>query len=312
MRCSFSFIRLWNYLNIYFLKPFDAVNDTITSDLMLKFKWKNNYTEIGSGDGMFSFIMHGNDFPLWFDRYLNVDMTKKNIFEKTENIIFPKFKKKKFKISPKLSLDARKHHINFVKRLNFSKQFKCANYEKFRFKKNFHKQFFIYTPHGLKNYQTILKNISKVLKKNDKVFALVYLKNVNQNFIFYNLAKKSKGKFKKFFSIMDNGRFNEAKKISKNFMEWKKSFSQNRLVIKDYYTGLSPFAWKVYDIQTRPILKILISFFSVIPFFLRRLIKFIWMVFFYPVICLTYIGCSNIRKSYKNENCYIAFELKKY
>lgn len=311
MRCSFSFVRLWNYLNIYFLKPFDAVNDTITSDLLLKFKWKNNYTEIGSGDGMFSFIMHGNHFPLWFDRYLNTDMTKKNIFDKTENIIFPVFKKKKFKIAPKLSLDARNHHINFVKRLNFSKQFECASYEKFRFKKNFQKLFFIYTPHGLKNYQIILKNISKILKRNDKIFALVYLKNVNQNFIFYNLAKKSKGKFKNFFLNMDNGRFNETKKISKNFLEWKKIFLKNKLIINDYYTGLSPFAWKVYDIQTRPILKILISFFSIIPIFLRRLIKFIWMVILYPVLCLTYMVCSNIRKSHKSKNCYIAFELKK-
>ena len=42
MKNNFSLIRLWNYLNIYFLKPIDAVNDTITSDLLLKFNWEKN------------------------------------------------------------------------------------------------------------------------------------------------------------------------------------------------------------------------------------------------------------------------------
>ena len=87
MRCSFSLIRLWRYLNIYFLKPFDAVNDTITSDLLLKLHWSDNYMEIGSGDGMFSYIMHGNSFPIWFDRYLNVDLKRKNIFQSKKTII---------------------------------------------------------------------------------------------------------------------------------------------------------------------------------------------------------------------------------
>ena len=57
MKNNFSLIRLWNYLNIYFLKPIDAVNDTITSDLLLKFNWEKKYLEIGSGDGMFSYIL---------------------------------------------------------------------------------------------------------------------------------------------------------------------------------------------------------------------------------------------------------------
>ena len=123
MNCSFffSFLRLWKYLNIYFLKPFDAVNDTITSDLLLKFKWKNNYLEIGSGDGMFSYIMHGNSFPIWFDRYLNIDLKHKKFFKTNRELVFPKLKKK-YTISPSLSVDARKHHVEIIKKIKFSKR----------------------------------------------------------------------------------------------------------------------------------------------------------------------------------------------
>ena len=120
MSSSFSFLRLWRYLSIYYLKPFDAVNDTITSDLLLKFKWNNNYVEIGSGDGMFSYIMHGNSFPIWFDRYLNIDLGKKDIFESNLDH-FPNIKKK-FEIRPKISIDARKYHILSLQKIGFSKK----------------------------------------------------------------------------------------------------------------------------------------------------------------------------------------------
>ena len=73
----FTVSRLWNYLNIYFLKPFDAVNDTLTATLIRKFNWNIPYLEIGSGDGVFSYVMHGGKFPVWFDRYIDVNLKTK-------------------------------------------------------------------------------------------------------------------------------------------------------------------------------------------------------------------------------------------
>ena len=82
MNLIFVVTRLWRYLNIYFLKPFDAVNDTVTSYLIYnKHSLKNNYFEIGSGDGMFSFIMCGGKFPIKFDRYLDVNLSQRDIFD---------------------------------------------------------------------------------------------------------------------------------------------------------------------------------------------------------------------------------------
>lgn len=311
MSCSFSFMRLWRYLSIYFLKPFDAVNDTITSDLLLKLNWKKNYLELGSGDGMFSYIMHGNSFPLWFDRYLNVDLENKNIFKKKGLIKFPKLKKKNNKIFPTLSIDARPHHIEYIKKINFSKTAKRMNYEKLKISKNSKELIFFYTPHGLKNYNIALKKASECLKKKGKLLVLLYLDNVDKNFIFYHLKKKYKGKVGNFFLKMDNGRYLETKKLSKTFGEWIKLFKKNNLIILKYYTGLSPLAWKIYDIQTRPILKVLIKFFSLFPSFLRTFFKLIWMILFFPFLCLTYMYCSNISHVYQNKNCYIVFELIK-
>ena len=47
MNLIFISSRLWRYLNIYFLKPFDAINDTLTSYLLYKDEaWQNDYIEI--------------------------------------------------------------------------------------------------------------------------------------------------------------------------------------------------------------------------------------------------------------------------
>ena len=308
MNCSFSFLRLWNYLNIYFLKPFDAVNDTITSDLLLKFQWKNNYFEIGSGDGMFSYIMHGNSFPIWFDRYLNTNIKKKNIFDKNFKN-YPNIKKK-FKIRPKVSLDARNHHIVSLNKLGFSKKNTLGNYENFKSKNNSQNLIFFYTPHGLKNYSKSIDNIKKILKKNGRILVLLNLIKVDDCFIFYKLQKKFKGKLKNYFSNLDNGRFKETKKLSKSFKKWKKFFTNRDFKILNYYCGLSPFVWKIYDIQTRPILKLLIIFFNFFPIWIRSVIKILWMILFYPFLFLTYLYGSNLSKLHKDK-CYVVFELKK-
>ena len=42
----FTISRLWNYLNIYFLKPFDAVNDTLTATLIKTYNWEKPYFNV--------------------------------------------------------------------------------------------------------------------------------------------------------------------------------------------------------------------------------------------------------------------------
>jgi len=303
-----SLIRLWNYLNIYYLKPFDSVNDVITSDLLLKFKWTNKYLELGSGDGMFSFIMHGNSFPLWFDRYQNISLLNKNIF-KSNFKNFPKLKKN-YLIRPKHSIDARKHHIISVNKIGYSQSSEISNYENFKYKKKSEDLIFFYTPHGLKNYEKSLKNIVPILKKRGRIILLLNLDNVLKNFICYKLGN-SGNTLKNFFRRLDNGRYNETKKVSKSFDQWMKLFKKNNLKVKNFYTGLSSFTWVINDIQTRPLLKILIRFFNIFPTSIRTVLKVIWMLFFYPIVVATYLFGSKISQNKRTDNCYVAFELIK-
>lgn len=305
-----SFKRLWNYLNIYFLKPFDAVNDTITSELLLDLKWKNNYLEIGSGDGAFSFIMHGGKFSLKYDRYIDVDLSKNDIFN-SKKLKSIECSNKNIKYFPNHGIDAREFHVNKMKKINFYKIPTHSSYEKLPLQTNSYNYAFLYTPHGLNSYSKTIDELSRVLKKGANLNILVFLDNVKENFLCDSFAKKTKGKLKIFFQELDNGRFKEIANLSKSISEWKFFFKNRNFLISKYRTGLDQIAWRIYDIQTRPILKYLIKIFNYLPINLRTLIKIFWMVLIYPILCLVFFRYNGISSKYKKRNCYIAFELKK-
>ena len=118
MNLIFVVTRLWRYLNIYFLKPFDAVNDTLTSYLIFNnHSLKNNYIELGSGDGMFSYIMCGGKFPLEFDRYLDVKLSQKDIFDVHKKNFLLNLDVKKT-IRPLISIDSKKNHVIKIKQID--------------------------------------------------------------------------------------------------------------------------------------------------------------------------------------------------
>lgn len=311
IKSFFILSRLWRYLNLYFLKPFDAVNDTLTASLLARLDWSGKIVEIGSGDGVYSYVMHGGNFPIWFDRYLLTDLNKidiysshkKNIIQVSKKITEPDFI---------LSIDAKDFHIEKVKEIGFAKKALVMPYENIELSDNSVEKIFYYTPHGLKDHQKALKETLRILKNDGTMLILLYHTDVKPSF----LAKRISSKFKNtrigsYFNKIDNGRFDEITNMSKSTAEWEDYFKKIGFKIKKIIFGLSPFAWKVYDIQTRPILKYLIRFFNFFPLPIRTTFKLLWIFIWYPFLVLFYILFSNDMIKLHKKNCYIAFELTK-
>ena len=251
----FSAKRLWRYLNIYFLKPFDAVNDTLTSTILYQLEWEDEFCEVGSGDGMFSFIMHGGSFPLSFDRYLLVN-TKLNddIFDvHKENIL----KTKCSVDDPHLMycFDAKVSHLRKVREIGYAKKSLVVSYEELPILDSSLPFIFCYTPHGLKDHGDAIREISRVTTNGGRIIILVYDEKFKSDFICYQIGAALKGRIGKYFNKLDAGRYQEITNMSRSQTEWKDLFDECGLIIEDKQSGLSGFAWRVYDIQTRPILK---------------------------------------------------------
>ncbi len=308
---NFIFVatRLWNYLNIYFLKPFDAVNDTLTASLLKDYNWETPYIEIGSGDGMFSYIMHGGKFPIWFDRYLNIDLKKKDIFDThqmNKNLPLKKIKN----IKNLCAIDSKENHIKKIKEIGFADKAILSKYEKLPFKNESFHSLFLYTPHGLDNYDMCIKECNRTLDKDGNMIVLNFNKSIKDYFICHKLSKQVKGNLYDYLKSLDNGRHDEITNLSKSLEEWHLFFNKLGFKIIKFNQGLNPIAWMFYDIQTRPFLQPLIKFFNFFPRYLRTVLKLFWMIMWYPILLIFFVFFSNFFIKSK-KNCYYSFHLKK-
>ncbi|MBF0479364.1 MAG: methyltransferase domain-containing protein [Candidatus Omnitrophica bacterium] len=308
---SFVMKRLWQYLNLYYLKPFDAVNDTLTASLLTSFNWDGDVVELGSGDGEFTYIMHGGSFPLWFDRYLMVDMGNKDIFDTHKaDVVRPERKLNYPRI--RLAVDAKESHVQKIKEIGFAEEAQVAAYEQLPIADHSVEKIFYYTPHGLQDHDAALREASRILKPGGRMLILRYSEYVKTAFVCYVLSRKMKSRFwAEYFKKLDNGRHDEISSMARSEKEWIALFAGMGLRILREERGLSPLAWNIYDIQTRPLLKGLIRFFNLWPRGVRTILKFFWMVCWYPVIFIFYILFSNRIIGLERKSCYSAFEIVK-
>ena len=124
--------RLWRYQSVYFLKPHDAINDTLTASLLVSLNWDGPIVEIGSGDGIFSYIMHGGQLPLQFDRYLLTNLKSRDIYEfHLPDIIRPITSLKYPDIT--VSIDAKDFHTLKSAELGFARSSITCPYESLPF-----------------------------------------------------------------------------------------------------------------------------------------------------------------------------------
>src|SRR5438093_1391740 len=61
------------HLNVYWLRPESALWDAIASSVISRIEFISPSVDVGSGNGIFSFITAGGAFSLEYDWYRNVD-----------------------------------------------------------------------------------------------------------------------------------------------------------------------------------------------------------------------------------------------
>jgi len=309
-RLLFVLTRLWRYHNLYFLKPHDAVNDTLTSSLLHRLDWSGPVVEIGAGDGVFSYVMHGGSFPLCFDRYLLTDLSKTDIYDSHRaDVLRPAVKLNSPDIE--LAIDAKDSHVRKIREIGFAKRSQVAAYEALPLTSASVDKIFYYTPHGLNDHEKAIRETVRVLKSGGRMLILLYDTKFSNSFLCHRLAKSLPDPVASYFRRLDGGRFQEITRLAKSPKEWEQFFDHYGFAIESHHSGLSMFAWKIYDVQTRPILKPLIRFFGFLPNQVRKFIKLIWMLIFYPYLVFFYLLFSNEFLKIGGADCYHAYQLKK-
>ena len=306
----FVFTRLWRYLSIYFLKPFDAINDTLVSSLLTQYEWPDEVVEIASGDGVFSYVMHGGVFPLWFDRYLQVDPEKKDIFDIHKYGLSPQTHPPSQPVIA-FAVDVKRSHANKTSEIGYAREVVCSDYEHLSIVSNSIPAIFYYIPHGVRNHKKVIEEVRRVLEQHGTLLILLYDRAFEASFLCHKYGNLTKGKLSKYLLKLDNGRFKELTKLSDTLEGWIEYFSNNGFKVEETKCGLSSVAWKAYDVQTRPILRVLIRITNWFPIPIRTVFKLTWMLIWFPVLLVFYFLFSNDFIVIDKQNCYVTLRLRK-
>lgn len=289
---------------MYWLKPFDAVNDTANAMALLRFDWSRKpVLEIGGGDGVFSFIMHGGRFRFLDDRYAQADVNKSgdiyDVYKIEERLTISAVPSLGYDVGVDLKLS----HLQKSKETRMYRHLISSLPETLPLKKNIFGTVFLYTFHGLTDYEKSLREIRRVMRTDGNLLMIAVNSAVKENFACFNMhdyfQKIGFKELSHYFLALDGGRHAEIGGIfSKSLSEWKDLLRRSDFQIEEAYTQVSPFLWRIYDTQTRPFLKFLIRLnHRSKVLHLKGIFKVIWMCVWLPIIFLFYWFCARPAKA---------------
>jgi SAM-dependent methyltransferase len=253
---------LKRYLQVYWLKPFDAINDTANAAALTQFTWEDPILEVGGGDGMFSFLMHGGQFSFKDDRYTQSDPNRAgdvfDVYKEGASLTV----KKPAGLHYATGVDLKMSHIFKARETGLYDDLKSSVPEELPLKAESYQTVFLYLFHGLTNYENTLREIRRVIRPQGRLLMVAFNKNVSRFFICHKLhlffASHGFVRLAAYFKKLDGGRSEEITGMARTLPEWQLLLNATGFKLQKVYTHVSPLAWMANDVQTRPLFRFLI------------------------------------------------------
>ena len=260
---------LKRYLQMYWLKPFDAVNDTANAQALLQFPWEAPILEVGGGDGVFSFIMHGGEFDPADDRFDQADPARPGDMFDVYWPQRPLTRRGSSGLQYSVGVDLKWSHLLKSRATGLYRDLAVASPAALPFKAGAFRTVFLYFPHGLiergdrLSYERTLAEIRRVLTPDGALLMTAMSDQVANHFLCYDASKSCERagwrRVAAYFARLDGGRFNELAALGRSLASWRILLEQSGFRLVDARAQVSPLAWQIYDIQTRPVLRPLIG-----------------------------------------------------
>lgn len=265
------------HLNVYWLRPECALWDAIASTLIAQHHISRPSLDLGSGNGIFSFITAGGSFTSDYDWYRNVDprgfWENKDIYD----VCITPPREKWLRTRPNYQIDCAFDHkmslLAQAKALGFYEDAVVGDANKrLPLKDNSYQTIFSNILYWLDDAEVSLREVRRLLRPRGR--ALLCLQD--HRFKEYCLSYQWESRHSEILRLLNRGR-SQSSKWTISYSELKKVAARVGfdMVFHSYY--LSPLTLTVWDVGLRPLSPVLIKMVSLIGEIDRTAIKKEWI-----------------------------------
>lgn len=303
---------------MYWLKPFDAVNDAANAWSLRQFPWEEPILEIGGGDGVFSFILHGGEFALGDDRYVQADPDRVgDIFDVYCPSSGPCIRRLA-SLTYDAGVDLKASHLLKGRETRLYRWLVLSAPEPLPFADKSFRTVFLYLPHGLVeagkrlDYERALVEIRRVLSLGGMLLMIAVNRDVERHFVCHPLhrflARRRWHRLSEYFRRLDAGRYAEITALGRTRNEWDELLGACGFEVADAWSQVQPTAWRIYDLQTRPILRPLIRLARLLERArVRNPVKAVWVACWLPLLAVFYWVFARPTRSSGARGLFFAF-----
>lgn len=236
-------VLLRNFLETYWLKPFDAVWDASTASVISDVPMEEPSLDLGCGDGLFMLVALGGRARLAYDRYT---ASFDSLASDRPSRVFT------------IGMDWKAGMLDKAKHTHAYRHLIRADGQKLPFADGSFSTVFCNILYWLPDWRAALREMRRVLREDGRLILVVPDRSFGNHLRAHHWAQQYRQQgwvwAANFFEWIDNGRFGTLTRLTGGRAEWKQRFAEVGLALSDSFPVLAPEAVTRWDFSTRPVL----------------------------------------------------------
>ena len=265
------------HLNVYWLRPESALWDAIASALISQFPLHAPSLDLGSGNGVFSFITAGGRFSQDYDWFLNADprgfWENRDIYDTFKQRVRPNWVTRMPSCHIDWALDEKKNLLRQATATGFYRHVANADANvRLPFRDESFQAVFSNILYWLDSFERTLREIHRVLRRTGRVLLCLPDPRFNDYCVSYQWKESNSEALR----LLNRGR-TESNLWTISYPELAKTATALGFEIAFHRYYLSPLTLRVWDIGLRPLSPVLIKMANAFENSERRSLKAEWI-----------------------------------